>query len=95
MAPPDFGGSVNRGWGDRLCPPNNTCTPGFLDLPTALNHIWQQHAVNINVRPLTEFSSKRFELSNFLQELSKVYYANVTLKTQYSMGISPFTEVAT
>ena len=38
MAPPDFVRSVNpistkKG---RLCPPNNTGTPGFSDLPTAL-----------------------------------------------------------
>ena len=41
MTPPDFGRSVNpistkRG---RLCPPNNTGTPGFSDLPTALRSI--------------------------------------------------------
>ena len=38
MAPPDFAISVNpisTRWG-RLCPPNNTGTPGFSDLPTAL-----------------------------------------------------------
>ena len=39
MTPPDFGRSVipisTRG--DRLCPPNNTGTPGFSDLPTALH----------------------------------------------------------
>ena len=37
-APPNFGRSVNpisTKWG-RLCPPNNTGTPEFLDLPTAL-----------------------------------------------------------
>ena len=34
----DFGRSVNpiSTKGDRLCPPNNTGTPGFSDLPTAL-----------------------------------------------------------
>ena len=38
MAPPDFGRSVNpiSTKGGRLCPPNNTGTPGFSDLPTAL-----------------------------------------------------------
>ena len=38
MAPPDFGRSVNpiSTKGDRLCPPNNSGTPGFSDLPTAL-----------------------------------------------------------
>ena len=38
MAPPDFGRSVNpiSTEGDRLCPPNNTGTSGFSDLPTAL-----------------------------------------------------------
>ena len=38
MALPDFGRSVNSisTKGDRLCPPNNTGTSGFLDLPTAL-----------------------------------------------------------
>ena len=40
MAPADFGRSVNPistgGRGGRLCQPNNTCTPGFSDLPTAL-----------------------------------------------------------
>ena len=37
MAPPFFGRSVNpiSTKGDRLCPPNNTGTPGFSDLPTA------------------------------------------------------------
>ena len=41
MAPPDFGRSVNpisTRWG-RLCPPNNTGTPGFSDLPTA-EYVW-------------------------------------------------------
>ena len=39
MTPPDFGRSFNpiSTNGDRLCPPNNTGTPGFSDLPTALN----------------------------------------------------------
>jgi hypothetical protein len=39
MAPPDFGRSVNPISinGDRLWPPNNTGTPGFSDLPTALD----------------------------------------------------------
>ena len=38
MAPPDFGRSVNpiSARGARLCPPNNTGTPRFSDLPTAL-----------------------------------------------------------
>ena len=38
MATPDFGRSVNpiSHQGGRLCPPNNTGTPGFSDLPTAL-----------------------------------------------------------
>ena len=38
MAPPDFGRLVNpiSTKGDKLCPPNNTGTPGFSDLPTAL-----------------------------------------------------------
>ena len=35
MTPPDFGRSVNPISTDRLFPPNNTGTPGFLDLPTA------------------------------------------------------------
>ena len=36
--PPDYGRSVNpiSTKGGRLCPPNNTDTPGFSDLPTAL-----------------------------------------------------------
>ena len=40
IAPPDFGRSVNpiSTKGGRLCPPNNTGTPGFSDLPTALEH---------------------------------------------------------
>jgi hypothetical protein len=40
MAAPDFGRSVNpiSTMGGRLCPPNNTGTPGFSDLPTALFH---------------------------------------------------------
>ena len=35
---PDFGRSVNpiSAKGGILCPPNNTGTPGFSDLPTAL-----------------------------------------------------------
>ena len=39
MAPPDFGRSVNpiSTKGGRLCPPYNTGTPGFSDLPTALS----------------------------------------------------------
>ena len=38
IAPADFGRSVNptSTKGDRLCPSNNTDTPGFSDLPTAL-----------------------------------------------------------
>ena len=38
MAPPDFGRSVNpiSTKEDKLCPPNNTGTLGFSDLPTAL-----------------------------------------------------------
>ena len=38
MAPPDFGKSVSpiSTKGGRLCPPNNTGTPGFSDLPTSL-----------------------------------------------------------
>ena len=38
MAPPDFGRSVNpiSTREERSCPPNNTGTPGFSDLPTAL-----------------------------------------------------------
>ena len=38
MVPPDFGRSVNpiSTRGGRLCPPNNTGTPRFSDLPTAL-----------------------------------------------------------
>ena len=41
MASPDFARSVNpiSTKGDRLCPPNNTGTPGFSDLPTALSII--------------------------------------------------------
>ena len=31
LAPPDFGNQ-----GGKLCPPKNTGTPGFSDLPTAL-----------------------------------------------------------
>ena len=40
MATPDFGRSVNpiSTKGGRLCPPNNTGTLGFSDLPMALNH---------------------------------------------------------
>ena len=39
MTPPDFGRSVNpiSTKGGRFCPPNNTGTPGFSDLPTALH----------------------------------------------------------
>ena len=38
MEPPDFSRSVDSisFKGGRLCPPNNTATPGFSDLPTAL-----------------------------------------------------------
>jgi hypothetical protein len=40
MTPPQFGRSANpisiSTKGGRLCPPNNTGTPGFTDLPTAL-----------------------------------------------------------
>ena len=39
MAPPDIGRSVNpiSTKGGRLCPPNDTGTPRFSDLPTALH----------------------------------------------------------
>ena len=39
IAPPDFGITVNpiSTKGGRLCPLNNTGTPGFSDLPTALH----------------------------------------------------------
>ena len=42
MAPPIFGRSVNpiSTKGGRLCPPNNTGTPGFSDLPTALQGMY-------------------------------------------------------
>ena len=47
MAPPDFGRSVNpiSTKGGRLSPPNNTGTPGFSDLPTALWLLMQEQAV--------------------------------------------------
>ena len=40
MVPPDFGRSVNpiSILGGRICPPNNTGTPRFSDLPTALHN---------------------------------------------------------
>ena len=40
MAPPDFGRSITpiSTTGGRLCPSNNTGTPGFSELPTALLH---------------------------------------------------------
>ena len=40
-APPDWGRSVNpiSTRGDRLCPPNNTGTPEFSDLPMALHYV--------------------------------------------------------
>jgi hypothetical protein len=40
VAPPNFGRSVNPNStkGGRLCPPYNTGTPGFSDLPTALEY---------------------------------------------------------
>ena len=43
MAPPDFGRSVNpiSTKGGKSCPPNNTGTPGFSDLPTALYYIFK------------------------------------------------------
>ena len=47
-APPDFGRSVNpisTGAGGRLCLPNNTGTPGFSDLPTALVPEWSTQQV--------------------------------------------------
>ena len=39
MAPPDFGRSVNpiSTKGGRLCTPNDTDTPGFSDLATAVH----------------------------------------------------------
>ena len=39
-APPDFGRSINpiSTRGSRLCPPNNTGTPGFSNLPMALHN---------------------------------------------------------
>ena len=39
MTPPDFGRLVNpiSTKGGRSCPPNNTGTPGFSDLPKALH----------------------------------------------------------
>ena len=49
MAPPDFGRWVNpisTKWG-RLCPPNNTSTLGFSDLPTALQNRGRSHKVAI------------------------------------------------
>ena len=44
MAPTDFGRSVNPilTRGDRLCLLNNTGTPGFSYLPTALDYIMRQ-----------------------------------------------------
>ena len=42
MAPPNFGRSINpiSTKGGRLCPPNDTGTSGFSDLPTALSKIY-------------------------------------------------------
>ena len=37
MALPDFGRSVNSTKGGRLCPPSNTGTTGFSDLPILIN----------------------------------------------------------
>ena len=44
MAPPDFGRSVNpiSTKGGRLCPPNNTGTTGFSDLPMALIYLFHR-----------------------------------------------------
>ena len=61
MAPPDFGRSLNtisskRG---RLCPPpNNTGTPGFSDLPTALN----RQVVSAACHSLSKVSVKQVHL---------------------------------
>ena len=52
MAPPDFGRSVNpiSTKGDRLCPPCNSGTPGFSDLPTALH---------LNTKQLVRYRKKQ------------------------------------
>ena len=45
MAPPDFARSVKpiSTNGSRLCPRYNTGTPGFSDLPTALQSAQETH----------------------------------------------------
>ena len=60
MAPPDFGRSVNPilTKGGRLCPPNNTGTPGFSDLATAMQHMFN---VRQNISQVLEIDSKVIE----------------------------------
>ena len=71
MAPPDFGRSVNpiSTIKSRSCSPNNTGTPGFSDLPTALNYtVWDAILaimdawyVNSKSRELKFTCRKRYE----------------------------------
>ena len=63
MAPPEFGRWVNpiSTKGGRLCQPNNTGTPGFSDLPTALhqslraNCSRQNARSNTRIKPFNDF----------------------------------------
>ena len=54
MAPPDFGRSVypnSAKGGGQICPPNNTGTPGFSDLPTALTvNTNQLHCLSCQIK---------------------------------------------
>ena len=73
MAPPDFGRPVNpiSAKGGRLFPPNNTGTPGFSDLPTALHYHssivlstskWGLAPTNNNSRTVEPLEIKGFPL---------------------------------
>ena len=74
MASPDFGRSVNpistmeRG---RLYPPNNTGTPWFSDLPTALQWILQQPLI-LRSHVWVSISFLLFHWQDFLKHVKKM-----------------------
>ena len=69
MAPPDFGRSVNpiSTKGGRLCPPNNTGTPGFSDLPTALLTLSISETGHCSIMKNMKFGSNNVCSGQFLK----------------------------
>ena len=84
MAPPYFGRSVNpiSTRGSRLCPTNDTGTPGFSDLPTALGYDLDTHALYVYHHLVTEKAVATLILQIILLlSTSHTMYLDVDLHT--------------